>query len=132
MTKHIILFSLFALLLFPIFATAQDCSEAKRLTEQALNLGTDPATFPQQKELLARALNLCPQSANAHNLLGSVLEAEGRYEQALTHYQEAARLKPDWAAAWFGVGKMYYQTGRTSTFDDSRLLDRASKLKRVL
>ena len=112
MTTYRLAFTFFIVLTLTAPAGADDCQRAEELTRQAFDLGENPDTFAEQKRLLARALDACPASANAHNLLGSVLEAEGAYEEALSRYQEAARLRPDFAAAWYGVGEIYYATGR--------------------
>ncbi len=93
------LLTLTFLLLAAVSASADDCRQAETLVKQAFELGSTPETFPEQKRLLAHALDLCPDSANAHNTLGSIFEAEGHDEEALTHYRTAARLRPDFAAA---------------------------------
>ncbi|PIE36483.1 hypothetical protein CSA56_00295 [candidate division KSB3 bacterium] len=106
------LLTLAFMLLAAVSASADDCRQAERLVKQAFELGSTPETFLEQKRLLTRALDLCPDSANAHNILGSIFEAEGHDGMALKHYQTAARLRPDFAAAWFGAGEIYYKSGR--------------------
>ncbi len=93
-------------------AQAEDCAKATELVIQAYDAGQAGASFSEQKAVLQEALQLCRQHPEAHNNLASILEEEQDYEQALTHYQEAARSKPDFAEAWFGVGEVYYKTGK--------------------
>lgn len=91
---------------------AEDCREATRLAQQAYQLGAAPETFPEQKRLLLRALELCPQHPEAHTNLADIFEKEQNFAPALTHYQTAVRLKPELAAAWVGIGDVYSKTGQ--------------------
>ena len=49
-----------------------------------------------------------------HYNLGVALAKGGRMEAAIGHYQEALRLKPDWAEAYNNLGNALYQRGRTA------------------
>jgi outer membrane protein OmpA-like peptidoglycan-associated protein len=106
---------LFLIVIFPLAGYSQeseDCRQATQLVIQAFDLGNSPSNFPEQKQLITKALELCPDHAEAHNNLGSVFEEEENYELALSHYKHAVAAKPDFAAAWFGIGEVYYKTGR--------------------
>ena len=46
-----------------------------------------------------------------HNCLGIVLFDEGRMQEALDHYNEAIRLKPDNTDAYFNKGNVYAKRG---------------------
>jgi tetratricopeptide (TPR) repeat protein len=48
----------------------------------------------------------------AHNNLGNALQGEGRLEEAVTHYNEAVRLKPDFAEAYNNLGDALHGLGR--------------------
>lgn len=93
-------------------AQADDCAKAGELTTQAYRLGQQGAAAAAQSPLLEEALRLCPNSPEAHNNLGVLLEETGAYPQALAHYQAAAQAQPDFAPAWFGVGEVYRKTGQ--------------------
>ena len=54
-----------------------------------------------------------PASWMAHNNLGTVLESEGRIDEAISHYGEAVRLKPDHAEAHNNLGNTFHKKGRT-------------------
>jgi len=45
-----------------------------------------------------------PTFAAAHNNLGNALSAEGKIEEAISHYKMAIKLKPDYAAAHYNLG----------------------------
>ena len=61
------------------------------LSERQLGYWRDTRT------LFEHALAVDPTNAMAHASLGSVAEREGRYADALAHYDEAFRLAPDFA-----------------------------------
>lgn len=88
---------------------AEDCAKATQLTQQAFDLGENPATFPEQKRLLTQALALCPNHPEAHNNFAWILSAEKDFPQAVTHYRAALRAKPDYADAWYGLGDAYQE-----------------------
>jgi outer membrane protein OmpA-like peptidoglycan-associated protein len=63
----------------------------------------------KEKQLLKRALQICPNHAEAHNNLASLLEEEGKYPQAIAHYRQALQTKPNYSNAWYGLGETYYK-----------------------
>ena len=93
-------------------ASAQDCVKATDFVAQGYDMGFAAPTLPQHKQLLDRALQLCPDHAEAHNNLGYIFELEHDYAQALTHYKAATQSRPDFAEAWFGVGGAYAAIGQ--------------------
>ena len=50
--------------------------------------------------------------AEAHNNLGGVLYQAGQREEAMAQYEQALRLKPDFAAAHYNLGVGLARTGR--------------------
>ena len=54
-----------------------------------------------------------PAAWMAHNNLGTILESEGRIDEAASHYADALRLKPDHAEAHNNLGNTAYKKGRT-------------------
>ena len=53
-----------------------------------------------------------PHSANAHNNLAKSLQGGGRTEEAVTHYQQTLRIKPDFAEAHNNLGLALQNMGR--------------------
>ncbi len=90
-----------------VSALGQDCEQAEDLVIEAYDGGQAGMSADEQQALLERALQRCPDYPAAHNNIGVILENEGRYEQALTHYKQAVQLQPDFAEAWFGIGEVY-------------------------
>lgn len=56
---------------------------------------------------LRRALDICPDYAQALNDLGAYFHRRGEYAQAVRHFTRAAELEPDYFAAWLNLGKSY-------------------------
>lgn len=53
-----------------------------------------------------------PDYASAWNNLGSVLQRQGRPEEALQHFQKAVALKTNYWEAHHNLGTCYQRTGR--------------------
>ncbi|OAD18648.1 conserved hypothetical protein, secreted, partial [Candidatus Thiomargarita nelsonii] len=78
-----------ALLILSLPALAsQNCDYATRLVIQAYDWG-DSGHKDKEKKLLNQALQICPNHAEAHNNLASLLEEQGNYPQAIAHYRQA-------------------------------------------
>jgi protein O-GlcNAc transferase len=67
---------------------------------------------PDAAELLKRAVTLQPDIAEAHNDLGNVLGAQGKFVQAAACFERAAVLKPDFADAYYNRGLALGNLGR--------------------
>lgn len=84
---------------------AADCRAIGHQIESETNL--------LKRQTLARhGVAVCPDDPviNFHHAYS--LERFRDYREALKHYQQAARLDPEYAASYFGMGDMYLQLGR--------------------
>ena len=68
---------------------------------------------PDAPDILARAVALRPDVAEAHNDLGVVLGARGRLAEAAAAFERAAALRPDYAEAHANLGGALRRLGRT-------------------
>jgi protein O-GlcNAc transferase len=68
---------------------------------------------PDAADVLARAVALLPDVAEAHNDLGVVLGARGRLAEAAASFERAAALKPGYADAHNNLGAALRRLGRT-------------------
>jgi uncharacterized protein HemY len=66
----------------------------------------------QDREALFRKMiQDFPQSPMGHFSLGKLLLEQKRYAEAATHFEHAARLQPDYAAALVSLGDAYSGAG---------------------
>ncbi|HDN25651.1 MAG TPA: tetratricopeptide repeat protein [Thioploca sp.] len=104
--------TLITFLIFPIIVWAKTpCQTADQYVVRALYLDS-AAHAAQQKKYFRRAIALCPTHPEAHNNLAVVLEQEQNYSDALYHYQQALKHRPNYVKAWLGLGDVYYQQGQ--------------------
>ncbi|HQI71868.1 MAG TPA: tetratricopeptide repeat protein [Smithella sp.] len=62
-------------------------------------------------ELFKRTLNVTNNNYVMHNLMGVALEKDGKTKEALQHFNDAIRLKPDYMLALINRGTAYYKLG---------------------
>ncbi len=63
-------------------------------------------------DLIGRAVALKPEFAEAHNDLGVVLGAQGRFSEAIVCFEHAANLKPNYAEARLNLANALQTLGR--------------------
>jgi len=73
------------------------------------------------------AVAVTEKNPMAHNNLGNALYRKGRIDEAIRHYQEAIRLKPDYADAHNNLGVVLYKKGQVE--EAIRQFQEALKLK---
>ena len=61
--------------------------------------------------LFTRVVQTTPRAWRGHDNLGNALTAQGRLEEAMAHYLEAIRIKPDYAEAHFNLAVLLDQAG---------------------
>jgi Flp pilus assembly protein TadD len=60
---------------------------------------------------LERSLQTDAGQPLAHEVLGGLLEAEGKIPEAVSHYKEAIRLRPDFGKAHLDLGALLARMG---------------------
>ena len=51
------------------------------------------------------ALRIKPDYAEAHNNLGSMLQSQGRFKEAVAHFAQALQIQPKYAQAAYNWGR---------------------------
>ena len=81
-----------------------DVAEAYRLIEKE--------RYAQAEPLLNKALAKDARNADAYNLLGYSARRQGRFEEALRHYQSALSIDPEHKGAHEYMGEAYLELGQ--------------------
>ncbi|MER7244399.1 tetratricopeptide repeat protein [Kribbella sp. NPDC000426] len=93
----------------------------------------DAAANTEGGELAQRLLAFDPASASGLGILGEVRRREGRYDEAVEHFERAVEMSPEWAWALGSYGQAlrerYDQRGAP---DDAALTRAADLLQRAL
>jgi len=69
----------------------------------------------------------CPNNPRAHNNLGADLMGEGRVPEAIAQYEQAARIKPDYATAECNLGTAWAKLGQLT--EAVRHFERATQIQ---
>lgn len=73
-----------------------------------------------------------PGAFMAHTNLGTLRYSQGRYDEALEHFNDTLKLKPDAAAAHYNIGLIQYKRGDTEGAVESFRLALSSEPEHVL
>ncbi len=76
-----------------------------------LNYYIEAGMFDEAITNLSVALKKNPNNELFHYTLGTILDNQGKKEEAISSYKEAIRLKPDYFDANFNAGAFYYNLG---------------------
>ena len=71
----------------------------------------DKSRVEEAIEHAQAAVQLSPESADAHGVLGAALGRSGRLDDAITHLQAALQLNPRLRQAHFNLGNIFMQRG---------------------
>jgi tetratricopeptide (TPR) repeat protein len=92
-------------------AQGDDASAALlREAAELLQAGRPDAAEP----VVRRAMALAPENADAHNLLGAILDQRGAAQEAEREYRTALRLNPKAVGAFANLGVLLARTHRPS------------------
>jgi tetratricopeptide (TPR) repeat protein len=89
----------------------QDANSAYEFFTLAARYNAHEGKFDDAVKLLNTALNIRPDSAQAHNDLGHLLTIQGDLDKAVTHFQQALQIQPDFAEAHNNLGDVLAAQG---------------------
>ncbi|MDM8567925.1 OmpA family protein [Thiotrichales bacterium HSG1] len=107
--KTNILIILLNLIFLSQAVATEACEQANDLLYQAYDLYSKQDSFSQQKQLLKRAIKICPKAPKIHNALAFVLENKGEHHLAIKHYKLALQQNPKLYEAWYDLAELYYE-----------------------
>ncbi len=68
--------------------------------------------FDEAVKILTTAINIRPNFAQAHNVLGTVLKSQGKLDEAISHFYKALQAKPDFIEAYYNLGNALTSQGK--------------------
>jgi Flp pilus assembly protein TadD len=95
--------------LVSVLQLAPDCTEARRMLGLVEHIR---GNYAQSVVLLRQALEAKPGDALILMNLAASLHAKGEFDVALSCFRRATVLVPDFAPAWFNLGRMYMLQAR--------------------
>ena len=84
------------------------CDDAKEHYARGAKL----LNFQERKDVFAKAVDLCPDYAEAHVNLADAYENLGDFDAAERHYAQAVALGLQSPIPYIGLGEVYLRTGR--------------------
>ena len=85
-------------------------------------------TWKNSESLLSHSLRVSPGNFLSHHAMGEVLARQGKPDEALIHFYEAVRLRPDKAALWVKLGRALAASEKGGWPNLDKPLKRAQKL----
>lgn len=113
--RHLLAVSMVVTLLGYLMAAPTSASPAAGACEEARERyarGSKLLNFSERREAFAKAVELCPDYAEAHVNLGDSYENLGDFDSAEKHYSQAVGLGLQSPAPFIGLGEVYLKTGR--------------------
>lgn len=110
----VLMFSLSACVTETTGSIQQDPDPVKQL-KAYIDLGVgyvQNGEFARAKDNLNKALEIAPDSADAHNAFGYLFQLEGEYALAEDHYKKALASNPELTRARMTYGAFLYSQGR--------------------
>jgi tetratricopeptide (TPR) repeat protein len=90
----------------------------------------EDGNFTTALQILEGTLKIHPKSAVAYDLKGMILAHEKRYDEAITAISQAVVLQPEFAIAWYNLGRIEQEIGHA---DQAKVyFDRAISLQNDL
>jgi len=102
-------FSLFILCFWSTIVVAQSCDIASDLLFRAYFLPAENQSVSQQKLLLTRSLQLCPNRPRVNSTLATILFKQGQYSEAAKYFKQALNYDKKLYQAWYGLGEAYFK-----------------------
>lgn len=93
----------------PNLAESQSQLEAAEVYLQQAQTYRDRGNWTEAIAAGERAIQIAPNLAKAHKLLGNILQQMGNYAEALGYYAKAIELQPDLAEVYANLGTIYAQ-----------------------
>ena len=99
---------LFYALLFLTLTGCENPSKSRLYTEEGAKLMLRYSKFQEAEEHLTKAIRYDKNNFEAYYYRGCVKVNEKKYQEAVVDFEKAIEIKPDYADAYFNLGRTYY------------------------
>ena len=89
-------------------ASCQDPAKSRIYMDEGNKLMMTYSKFAEAEAAFDKAIKYDKNNFEAYYLRGCAKTNEKKYEDAIADYQKAIELKPDYADAYFNIGRTYY------------------------
>ena len=100
-------FFIFVLLLFALVG-CENPAKSRLYTEEGSKLLLRYSKFEEAEETLTKAIKYDKNNFEAYYYRGCAKVNEKRYQDAIADFEKAVKIKPDYADAYFNMGRSYY------------------------
>ena len=102
------LYYLFIVFILIGLASCQDPAKSRIYMDEGNKLMMTYSKFAEAEAAFDKAIKYDKNNFEAYYLRGCAKTNEKKYEDAIADYQKAIELKPDYADAYFNIGRTYY------------------------
>ena len=92
-----------------LFLTScENPAKSRQYTEEGSKLLLRYSKFEEAEETLTKAIQYDKHNFEAYYYRGCAKVNEKRYKDAISDFEKAVEIKPDYADAYFNLGRTYY------------------------
>lgn len=99
---------LFAIVAIFALTSCENPSKSRIYTEEGSKLLLRYSKYDEAEEALTKAIRYDKHNFEAYYYRGCAKANAKKYEEALADFENAVALKPDYADAYFNMGRVYY------------------------
>ena len=99
---------LFAIFAFFALTSCENPSKSRIYTEEGSKLLLRYSKYEEAEEALTKAIKYDKHNYEAYYYRGCAKANAKKYEEAIADFEKAVALKPDYADAYFNMGRVYY------------------------
>ena len=91
-----------------ILASCQDPGKSRIYMDEGVKLMMNYGKFEQAEEAFDKAIKYDKENYEAYYLRGCAKVNSKKYREGIADFEKATELKPDYADAYFNMGKTYF------------------------
>jgi tetratricopeptide (TPR) repeat protein len=91
-----------------LLSSCENPAKSRLYTEEGSKLLLRYSKFEEAEETLTKAIRYDKNNFEAYYYRGCAKVNEKKYQEAIADFEKAIELKPDYADAYFNLGRTYY------------------------